>query len=141
MNRTEHASPNATNQLISSPSNKPERVWVTANFMPSGVKHALMSACAGSSDEICGLIDDRWELYYIANIHNEPTHNFLMDTEEGVEVLRTIAYKKAKVLGIFHSHPNNIPWPTPRDLVGWPVDVDWRYFIVNPGRVIEWALP
>lgn len=109
--------------------------------MPHSVEHSLISACGGSPDEVCGLIDSAWDIYFIDNLHNEPTHNFLMDVKQGVETLRTVAHLERTVLGIFHSHPNNIPWPTPRDLVGWPVDVDWRYFIINPGRVIEWMLP
>jgi proteasome lid subunit RPN8/RPN11 len=44
------------------------------------------------------------------------------------------------VLGVFHTHPNDVPWPTPGDISGWPnPDLEWRYWIATNHEVIEWS--
>lgn len=92
--------------------------------------------------EQCGFIDLNQELWYIPNIHEYPRMNFLMDTEVTTKILENIYERdNQSVLGIFHTHPNGVPWPSPRDIVGWPnTRLGWRYFIVTGSEVVEWEL-
>ena len=136
------AHPSNCNQLIKT-DREAERIWHPDILLFESVQHELISQCLANRNERCGLITiEEQEVIYVENIHHEPTHNFLMSQEDFDSALRAI-YKERedKVLGIFHTHPNNVPWPTPRDLAGWPNPaLGWRYWIATGHEVIEWRL-
>ena len=120
-----------------------QRIWYPAKPLIESVAEELVQKCLSSRNEICGLITaEEQEIFYIDNIHHEPNHNFLMSQSEFKMVVAEIyGQQEDKVLGIFHTHPNNVPWPTPRDLAGWPNPaLRWRYWIATRHEVIEWSL-
>ena len=94
------------------------------------------------SYEQCGFIDSQQELWYVPNVHDYPSENFLMEEKECERIFEHIYEKNNDtIIGIFHTHPNNVTWPSPRDIVGWPnPKLNWRYFIVTGAEVLEWEL-
>lgn len=133
--------PNATNHLIDTGGRRAERIW--QHHLPDHLVAGLIES-AGQNPrlEICGFIDSQFDFWLAPNVHEEPTHNFLMAAEQTKNVLNNIYnLLHLDVIGIFHSHPNNRPWPSPRDIVGWPnTQLGWRYFLVLKDDVTEWRL-
>ena len=106
------------------------------------IQHNLINACQANSDEVCGFITDDEDVLYVPNSHMEPHYNFHMgiqDIQEALEIICKI--NGQNVIGVFHTHKTNIPWPSPTDIVGWPnPDLCWRYWIATNHEVIEWRL-
>lgn len=137
------ADPRATELLISVHGRRVERVWYPETEMPEETKKGLVLEAAQSDFEVCGFIDSEWTHWYVPNVHMEAERNYLMDNESAQNTIDNIYETLGlDILGIFHSHPNGHPWPSTRDLVGWPDPklLDWRYFIVLPDDVVEWRL-
>lgn len=135
--------PNHTNLLIPVNGRRVERVWYPDSPLQEATRNGMIEACAMSDLECCGFVDTNEDFWFVRNIHAEPSHNFLMQTESAQNTLDEIEKVGEDVLGIFHSHPNNHPWPTTRDIVGWPdprLLPEWRYFIVLSNDVMEWRL-
>lgn len=68
--------------------------------------------------EACGLIssDDRKQrIYPIRNI-SEGENSFIMDPQQLVDALLDIRARDAKILCIFHSHPNSSGTPSRTDI-------------------------
>ena len=107
------------------------------------IQESLMRGCRANRDEVCGFITDDEDILYVPNTHLDPHHNFCMDIEDIQEALAIICkVNNQNVVGVFHSHPTNIPWPSPVDISGWPnPDLRWRYWIATNHEVIEWRLP
>jgi proteasome lid subunit RPN8/RPN11 len=133
--------PQHRDQLISTNGRRAERIW-DAEPLDKQIVDLLTAACLASNKEVCGFIVDDEDIFYVANCHQDPRHNFLMDPASFEQVVSEIYdIRQANIIGLFHTHPNNVPWPTPRDLVGWPNPaLGWRYWIVTGGEVIEWRL-
>lgn len=132
--------PSHDNHLISTNGRKAKRVFYHESPLFESTTNNLLLDWNREATEQCGFIDEEQEIWYIPNLHEKPRANFLMDTEVAESVLNKI-YSNSSVLGIFHTHPNNVPWPSPRDIVGWPnPKLGWRYFIVTYGEVVEWEL-
>ena len=109
--------------------------------LPQKTQNDLIEICRGHIRERCGLITTDYEIVGVHNVHENPEFNFYMDHDDFNQSLEYIYQEtQREVLGIWHTHPNNWPWPTPRDIVGWPdsLIVDWRYFVVTNDNVIEW---
>lgn len=120
-----------------------ERVFHPSVPLRSALIDELIAACNGSPKaEVCGLITETQWAHFIENVHETPQNNFLMDRNEFKEVVRGImGVNHEKIIGVFHSHPHAEPWPTPRDIAGWPnPELGWRYFIITHNDVIEWRL-
>lgn len=96
----------------------------------------------GSNVELCGFITSDDDIWWIDNVHLEPRHNYFFDPQEVETAVHEIyEIRQEKIVGQFHTHPNNVPWPSPRDIAGWPnPDLNWRYWIVTNAEVIEWEL-
>jgi proteasome lid subunit RPN8/RPN11 len=140
MNLNDPAHPGHQNQLISTHGRKAERIWDVD--LDQQIIDMLTASCLSSNKERCGFVVDDEDIFYVDNAHEEPTHNFLMDPIDLERVVSEIYdIRQARIIGVFHTHPNNVPWPTPRDLVGWPnPELGWRYWIVTATEVIEWQL-
>jgi proteasome lid subunit RPN8/RPN11 len=136
------AHPAHANHVISTHGRKAERIWYPETPLFEATKESLMEACGESSLERCGFIDAENDTWFIPNVHKEPTHNFYMESESVKNVLEEIYTDiGSSVLGIFHTHPNGVPWPSPRDICGWPdLRLNWRYFVVTNNEVYEWGL-
>jgi proteasome lid subunit RPN8/RPN11 len=135
------SSPSATEHLINTGGRRAERV--REPNLPARLTAGLIEACSEFPQiEICGFIDNEFDFWLAPNVHEEPTHNFLMELDHTRNILNNIYNElHLEVMGIFHSHPNNRPWPSPRDVVGWPnPQLNWRYFLVLKDDVTEWRL-
>ena len=120
---------------------KVRRVDVPKVKLKPAVAGELIEACRKNRDEVCGLITDQQEILYVPNTHAEPRFNFYMSIEHLRENIFEIAQVKGqRVIGVFHTHHTNIPWPSPVDINGWPnPNLGWRYWIVTQHEVVEWA--
>ena len=136
------ASPSSTDQYISLDGRRVERVWSSDAPLLESTQSFLLNDFDFFGEERCGFISSETHTaFYVENVHDEPKHNFLMDHAEYDLAIEEIFEIGETVLGVFHSHPTNIVWPSPRDIKGWPDhSLGWRYWIVVRGQVIEWAL-
>jgi proteasome lid subunit RPN8/RPN11 len=133
------ADPSSTDQMFDS-GRRAERIFEVV--LPESVQNVLTAICAASKHEVCGFIDTHYGFHHVDNVHDEKTHNFLMDEDSfNVTMQRIYHGGNNAVLGVWHTHPNNVVWPTPRDLAGWPnPDLKWHYWIVTNSQVIQWRL-
>lgn len=103
----------------------------------------LLELLDGKYLERCGFITrDDQEIVPVENTHQDPHNNFYMSEEDASEALEYIYNEtNREILGVWHTHPNGYPWPSPRDILGWPnVSLGWRYFLVSRGNVTEWRV-
>lgn len=134
------ADPSHSNHLISTNGRYAERVW--GDLLLEETQDDLVRFALESDLEICGFITVDQDIFMVKNIHEEPKYNFFMDFDSCSETIREITeVKKSRIMGVFHTHPNNQPWPSPRDIVGWPnLALNWRYWIATRKEVLEWRL-
>ena len=134
--------PSHANHLISTNGKRAQRVWHHEEPLFEATTNQLLLDWNREVTEQCGFIDSDHDVWYISNVHDAPRMNFLMDNHVATKVLERIFDTEGKkVLGIFHTHPNDVPWPSPRDIVGWPnLKLKWRYFVVTSSEVLEWEL-
>ena len=132
--------PSHCNHLISTGGLRARRVPMPKTNIRLKTKEHLIGLCKSSKIEVCGFLTEREEVFLVNNSHEEPRYNFYMDIEDGQKVVDTIYNQiQSHIIGIFHTHPNNQPWPSPRDLVGWPPSsLNWRYWIATQKELIEW---
>lgn len=142
MNLNDPAHRGHSNHLISTDGRTARRVWVPDLPILETVKNELIQICQSHANERCGFIDSYWDIHDIPNIHEEPRHNFYMSDDGTAQVLKKIYEEyEEHVIAMWHTHPNNVPWPSPRDLRGWPnPELGWRYLIVTNDDVLEWEL-
>lgn len=135
-------SPLHSSHLISTGGVKAQRLWHHEEPLLESTINELIDIFESHLYECCGLIDTEQNIYRIRNVHKFPRMNFFMDETETREVIEKIYdIRQESVLGIFHTHPNGYPWPSPRDIVGWPNPrLGWRYFLVTADDVSEWEL-
>jgi proteasome lid subunit RPN8/RPN11 len=140
--KNRHDTPNDCTQLISTNGRKAERIWHPDTPLFESTTSQLLEIADLYSHERCGFLDSEQNIYQITNVHKHPRMNFFMEEREVEDVVTEIyQIKQDSILGIFHTHPNGFPWPSPRDIVGWPnPKLGWRYFLVTPSDVSEWEL-
>lgn len=136
------AHPAHSNHLISTNGLRAKRIWHHEKPLFEATVEELLSNWGRGVTEQCGFIDTDHELWYVENVHEFPRANFLMDEGATTRTLEKIYASAGRgILGIFHTHPNGVTWPSPRDIVGWPNPrLGWRYFIVTGNDVVEWEL-
>lgn len=139
---TNPAHPGHRTQAISTKGRIAERIWNPESPLDMELENILIGVCQSHLKELCGFITADEDYIRIDNIHLEPYHNFYMNPDQVEEVIKKIySIRNTFITGIWHTHPNNVPWPSARDLVGWPnPDLRWRYWIVTNKEVIEWRL-
>ena len=85
--------------------------------------------------ECCGLLAGRegaiTRIFPAANVAANPATSYEIAPEELFRLTREIRAASLELLGIYHSHPNGINEPSPRDVerAHYP---DAAYFIVSP---------
>ena len=133
-------SPSHTEHVISTNGWKAERIWYPDKPLFESTLGLLMDLVPKSKNEQCGFLTTDQSIIPVLNVHEEPTHNYFMDVEQTQLTLEQIFDDlQSDVMGIWHTHPNDITWPTPRDIVGWPdLRLGWRYWIVTHNDVLEW---
>lgn len=136
------AHPGHSNHLISTNGKRARRVWHHETPLFESTVNQLLMDWNREVTEQCGFIDSNQELWYVPNIHEKPRMNFLMENDEAERILEHVYNVSQEcILGIFHTHPNGVTWPSPRDIVGWPnPKLGWRYFVVTGIDVVEWEL-
>lgn len=137
------AHPGHSNYLISSNGRMAEQIFYSCSPLPENVRTKLLNIAYSNTIEMCGFITTGFDdVVPVQNSHEVPQTNFYMN-EEDAEVAINSIYNdlQTEILGIYHTHPNGYPWPSPRDLRGWPNPaLSWRYFLVARGDVTEWRL-
>lgn len=135
------AHPGHSNYLIPTGGKRAEQVFYHDTPLFESTITELIDHLEGHHMERSGLLDEDQNIVLIPNIHSDPHNNFYWDNDAAIEALDSIYEKGHHVLGIWHTHPNGYPWPTPRDIAGWPdLRLNWRYFLVTRGEVTEWKL-
>lgn len=116
-------------------------VRIADNYhLPISTLHSLMLSAQMNSKEVCGLITNRFDLIYLANIHPEPESNFRMDWNQFRREVERLIVANESILGVFHTHPSGSGRPSAGDIAGWPNrDLRWRYFIATASDVYEWT--
>ncbi|AEL97928.1 tail protein [Mycobacterium phage Patience] len=136
------ASPSHRNHLISTNGKRAVLIEPEIPLLESTVSQ-LLEELDGHYLERCGFISKHEQnIYPVHNAHEFASMNFYMDEDDAVEAIRNIYDRDHdEIMGIYHTHPNGYPWPSPRDILGWPkVELGWRYFLVSRGNVTEWRL-
>ena len=136
------ADPSHSDHCISTNGVKAQRIFHHDSPLYEATVNDLLSEWKYEVVEQCGFIDSEQDIWLMNNVHQSPRANFRMDDRQMANTLHEIYNRKNRtVLGIFHTHPNNVVWPSPRDIVGWPnPKLGWRYFIVTKYEVLEWEL-
>lgn len=139
---TNPASPAHCTHAISCEGRSAQRIFEPDDPMPDKCAALLTGMATRFNMEHCGFITSDWRIREVSNVHLHPANNYYFDPADTERALNEI-YNDwgVGILGQYHTHPNGVTWPSPRDLVGWPNPVlRWRYWIVTPIEVIEWEL-
>ena len=98
-----------------------------------------MIATQNFDQEMCGLIDSRYDIHYITNIAINKSRDFMMHPQEYARTIQELFVADLRILGVFHTHPGGLINPSANDLKGWPnPKLNWRYFIATQHDVYEW---
>lgn len=79
---------------------------------------------AAAMVEVCGLLGGRWkganayveQVIPIANIATNPQNQFLMEPQQQIQSMYTLAQAGLEVVGIYHSHPQGPLYPSETDI-------------------------
>lgn len=137
------ADPSHSDYLISTNGLKAEPVHYAPEPLFDNTISELLEQLDTHYNERCGFITgEEQEIVTVENIHENKRNNFYMCEESAEKAIKYIYEKTGQnIMGIWHTHPNGYPWPSPRDIRGWPKPaLNWRYFLVSRGAVTEWRL-
>lgn len=110
--------------------------------LPIGLWNSLRHIALYNKNEVCGLIDSRYQYHCIENAHEKPESNFIMDLQQFKRAIEHITVANERVIGVFHTHPGGSPLPSDNDIAGWPnPELNWRYFIATEIDVYEYEYP
>ena len=96
--------------------------------------------------ECCGLLVGRekenvvWigEIHESENLADDPTRWFEVDPTLRLQLQRGLRGSGRGIIGIYHSHPDGLALPSPRDLeCAWEPDLIWLIMSIQPEGVIE----
>lgn len=80
------------------------------------IKLAIMEAPA----EACGLLAGKngtvERLYKMTNTSDRPETCYFMDAKEQLKAMKEIRKTGLEMLGIYHSHPNSVAYPSAKDV-------------------------
>lgn len=136
------AHPAHNNHLISTGGKTATRIFDPPIEIPENIKKRLINICLTHLRERCGFLTSSGAVYEVDNVHESPHHNFFMDEDHVSRVIDEIYNVSGDfITAIWHTHPNDVVWPSPRDLAGWPrLELGWRYLIVTNNEVFEWEM-
>ncbi len=110
----------------------------------AAVLHALLShAQRLPEQECCGLLAGHDDLiarvYPARNAASNPATEYEIAPTQLFQLMREMRSSGLQLLGIYHSHPNRVPEPSPRDIAQayYP---DAAYFIISPRAEVEKAV-
>ena len=120
----------------------------TVLLTPEDLRAIEGFAEAAYPNECCGLLSGTEEagIAYVDGIHesenvaDEPARRFEIDPALRLRLQRTLRQSGRRVIGIYHSHPNGLARPSPRDLeAAWEPDLVWLVVGVRRGRTMQSA--
>ena len=119
-----------------------ERIWYPDVPILESVKNELLDKWTTSHKELCGFIDSDWNIHEVTNVHEYPARNFYMHEDHARITIQNIyEVNEDRIIAVWHTHPNDVVWPSPRDIAGWPNPaLGWRYLIVTSNDLYEWEL-
>jgi proteasome lid subunit RPN8/RPN11 len=115
--------------------------WPMIATIPSPLlDHILTDAAAWPKREVCGLLLGTGikvtQIVPSANVAPDPASSFEIDPAALFAALRAERAGGARVIGHYHSHPNGIAEPSPRDLAAAEPGKLW--IIVGNGVARAW---
>lgn len=85
--------------------------------------------------EVCGYLAGQGSLidkaYPLTNVHVTPQTRYSFSPSEQFMVMRLCREEKRQIVGVFHSHPHSLPYPSFTD-VTLCADEDYVWFILTP---------
>ena len=91
--------------------------------------------------EVCGFITESGLILDVENVSSDPKNSFFMSPNEQYELMRR---HNGHILGIWHTHPSGIPYPSEHDEQGvlYGMSSEWWYWIVTTEHVYQysWAI-
>ena len=110
-------------------------------FIPNGLLKVIIDeAEAAAPEECCGLLIGRdWtedepndgrvvtRIAPSKNVtENDPKTSFEIDPKLRFDLMRELRKTNKRIIGVYHSHPNNSAQPSERDLAqAWEPDLTW----------------
>ncbi len=78
------------------------------------------------------------EIHESENIADDPIHCFEVDPKLRLKLQRGLRGSGHEIMGVYHSHPDGLAHPSPRDLeYAWEPELVWLIMSVQPEGVIE----
>lgn len=107
----------------------------TAQLIPEWAQRTLARLDNPFVEE-CGYILDDFTIIPMNNVSATPKSSFAFDPDQQ----RLIVSKfRARLEGIFHTHPSGAPGLSEADVIGWPRVPHFRYWTVAGGVIREWT--
>jgi proteasome lid subunit RPN8/RPN11 len=117
---------------------------------PACLRDIVDAAEAAYPDEACGLLVGRAEkdagaaavhvasVAASANLASAPGTRFEIDPALRLRLQRELRGGSTSVVGLYHSHPDGVAQPSPRDLeAAWEPDLVWLVTAVAAGQAIH----
>ena len=113
---------------------------------PADLKAIIEAAEAGYPSEVCGLLVGGWEsgnrcqvrqVVPSENVAADPALSFEIDPALRLDLQRRLRAGHDRVVGLYHSHPDQSAQPSERDLAGaWEADLVWLVVSVLSGEAV-----
>jgi proteasome lid subunit RPN8/RPN11 len=106
------------------------RLWLTPEQARTISKHAHETFPLEACGVIGGIGERAHQIVAIPNTADDPRHHFCLDEKKFIETLFGFERNGLTLIGIYHSHPNGDPIPSPIDIqqAAYP---DTAYLIVG----------
>lgn len=87
--------------------------------------------------EVCGFITKSGIILDVENVATNPKDGFFMSPNEQFNIMRLY---KGNILGMWHTHPSGIPFPSEQDRIGaeFGLPLDYWYWIVTTEHVYQY---
>lgn len=104
---------------------------------PKTIEELRIKAYQNPHREVCGFITKSQIIIDVENIADDPKHEFFMSPNSQYEIMRTY---KNNILGIWHTHPSGIPYPSEKDTLGaeFGLPLDYWYWVVTTEYVYQY---
>lgn len=114
---------------------------MTVTISSEALDFLLITAAASPDREVCGLVLGEGSriaaILPCANVSPEPWHRFEIDPAALIAAHRSARGGGPAVIGHYHSHPNGLAAPSPRDAADAAPD-GTIWLIVGGGAVTAW---
>lgn len=90
------------------------------------VRQMIQHAKSEAEYEVCGLIGGNWKTYnelviakqieHVPNVAADQRNRYQMEERTQVQVMSAFGKNGLEIIGIYHSHPEGPPFPSPTDI-------------------------